>query len=192
VSTPAALALILFGRPILTLWTGDPAFAERTWPLVRLLAAGTYMHTLMFLPYMLQLACGWPGLAVRVNAVAVVVLVPALLLLVPRYGAVAAAGVWVALNTGYLAYTVRATHLRLLPGEAGRWYARDVGLPLMCGAAAALALSLLPFGLHGRLADLAMLASAAPLVLFATLAGSPFGAPILGWLRQARARVHFR
>ena len=181
VIVPAALALIFFGRPILLLWTHDPAFVERTYPLVRLLAVGTLMHTMMFIPYMLQLACGWPGLAVRVNLVAVAVLVPALLLLVPIYGAVAAAGVWIALNTGYMVYTVRATHTRLLPGEAGRWYVADVGRPLAAGLALALVLTWLPWGGYGRVGDLGMLVVTGVLMLSSVALG-------LGWVRERLRR----
>ncbi|MFZ3072561.1 MAG: polysaccharide biosynthesis protein, partial [Thermodesulfobacteriota bacterium] len=81
-------------------------------------------------PCMLTYAYGWPGFTVRVNAVAVSVLMPAILWVTPRYGAVGAAWIWVALNAGHVIIIIHFMHRRLLPGEKWRWYGTDLGLPL--------------------------------------------------------------
>jgi hypothetical protein len=65
----------------------------------------------------------------------VLLLVPAIVWVVPRFGAVGAAWVWVALNTGYVLFLVQLMHHRVLPREKWRWYARDTALP--AGAALA-------------------------------------------------------
>ena len=132
---PATLGLVLFAQPILYVWSGDLRLAARTAPMLALLAVGTLLNALMQVPHQLQLASGWTSLALRTNVVAVTLLVPALLLLVPRYGGVAAAAIWAVLNAGYVVVVVPLMHRRLLRGEAVRWYVDDIVRP---GGAAAL------------------------------------------------------
>lgn len=126
---PAAFLLVFFGEEILRLWTGNDALAHQAAPLLALLALGTMFNALMNIPYYLTLAYGWASFAVRVNIVAVLVLVPAILWATPRYGAVGAAWVWVMLNASYLIIAVHFIHRRLLPTEKWRWYWKDVTLP---------------------------------------------------------------
>jgi len=128
---PAALVMVLFGENFLRLWTGNDVLARNVSPLLALLAAGTLLNGMMHMPYMLQLANGWSGFAARANVVAVVLLVPSLLWVVPRYGAIGAAWVWVVLNTGYVLIAIHFMHRRLCPGEKWRWYGHDVGMPLL-------------------------------------------------------------
>src|SRR6185369_1533609 len=97
------------------------------------------LNGMMHVPYMLQLAHGWPSLAVKVNLVAVIVLVPTILWVTPRYGAIGASVVWVALNAGYVLIGMHFMFQRLLNEEKWKWYRRDVLWPL--GAAAGIAAS---------------------------------------------------
>jgi O-antigen/teichoic acid export membrane protein len=127
---PAALMLILFGDRILLLWTGDPKLTANVAPLLQVMACGTLLHGLMWMPYHLQLAYGWTSLSIKINVVAVVFLLPAILLTVPGYGAIGAAWVWVLLNVGYVVLGISLMHTRLLPEEKWRWYREDVVLPL--------------------------------------------------------------
>ncbi|MGO9485289.1 MAG: lipopolysaccharide biosynthesis protein [Rhodomicrobium sp.] len=134
---PAALMLILFGDRILLLWTGDPNLTAKVAPLLRVLACGTLLSNLMGMPHYLQMAHGWTSLLIRINIVALAVLIPAILLAVRAYGAIGAAWVWVALNTGYIVVVIALMHRRLLPLEKWRWYRSDVGIPLACAISAA-------------------------------------------------------
>ena len=71
--------------------------------------------------------------------VAVALLVPAILWLVPLYGALGAAWAWIALTAGYVVVGIPRMHRRLLLTEMRNWYVRDTALPAL-GAAAGLAL----------------------------------------------------
>lgn len=133
-AAPAAMMLIFFGENLLTLWTENVVLAHDVAPLLALLAAGTLLNGLMHVPYMLQLAHGWSSFAVRVNLVAVAILVPAILSVTPRYGAVGAAWVWVLLNVGYVVFGIHFMYRRLLPEEKWRWYVQDVALPALTAA----------------------------------------------------------
>jgi O-antigen/teichoic acid export membrane protein len=134
---PPAAILSLFSGPLLTLWTGNPALAAAAGPILSLLALGTACHCAMYMPYMLQLAAGWSGLAMRMNIAAVLLVFPALLLVVPRAGMIGAAAIWLVLNAGALVITIRIMHRRLLKGEMRRWYAQGLLIPF--GAALGMA-----------------------------------------------------
>jgi O-antigen/teichoic acid export membrane protein len=170
---PAALTIIFFAHPVLLLWTKNPALADNTATLLSMLAAGTLLHGLQYMPYMLQLAHGWSSFAAKINVVAVAVLVPAILWVVPRYGAVGAALIWIALNLGYLVFSIQLMHRRLLPSEKWRWYLRDVALPLGLAALAGWLLTAWPLALERRGVLLAQIVTIAVLVYAAAALASP-------------------
>lgn len=134
----AAVVLIMFGDRVLLLWTADPLLARQVAPLMAVLALGTLLNGMLWMPYQLQLAHGWTTLAIKINIVAVGMLVPAILWAVPKYGAIGAAWVWVALNTGYLVFGIYFMHRRLLPTDKWRWYRQDVFIPLATATGTAL------------------------------------------------------
>jgi O-antigen/teichoic acid export membrane protein len=127
---PAAILVALFASEILGIWTQDPSTVANTHLLVSLLIIGTALNGLMNLPYALQLAHGWTSLAFYTNVVSVTILIPLLIVATSRYGALGAAGTWIALNSGYVLISLQIMHQRLLKGEQWRWYLQDVGLPL--------------------------------------------------------------
>jgi len=127
---PAAVVISLFSREIMLLWTGSQEIANHTAPIVSILVGGTALNGLMNLPYALQLSYGWTRIGVAINTVFIVTLVPAIILMSKKYGAVGAASVWLGLNAVYMIVGVPLTHRRLLKGEAVRWFTRDAGIPL--------------------------------------------------------------
>jgi O-antigen/teichoic acid export membrane protein len=169
----AAMVLIVFAERVLRLWTGDPALTQRVAPLVSVLALGTLFQGLMGLPYLMQLAHGWTSLTIRVNVVAVILLVSAILWVVPRYGAIGAARIWVTLNAGYLMFTIPLMHRRLLRGEKWRWYRDDVAVPLAAATATAvLCRRVMPHDL-GKLGEFSVLLMTASCVVLAAVLAAP-------------------
>ena len=127
---PAAATVALFSWQVMFLWTRNTVTADNTAVLASLLIAGTAINGLASVPGYLQAAAGWPALMVYTNSAAALVLVPAILIMTPRYGAAGAAFVWLGLNTGYLLFNVPVMHRRLLRGEQWRWYLDDLGRPV--------------------------------------------------------------
>ena len=127
----AGVVFAVFAEPIMKVWTQDPELARRTASLVSILAVGGLLNGLMWIPYQTQLAHGWTGLVTRMNFVAVLIIVPALLWAVPLYGAHGAAWVWVALNVGYVMLGAHFMFKRILESEKWQWYLHDVTLPLL-------------------------------------------------------------
>lgn len=137
---PPALVMAAFAEPLLYVWTGNISLAQQSGPVLALLALGTLCNGFMNVPYMAQLAHGSTGLAVRVNIVAVCIIIPAILWAVPRFGAIGAAWAWLALNSGYLFVGMHFMYRRLLPNEKWRWYRDAVFKPLIIGTIAVLIL----------------------------------------------------
>jgi O-antigen/teichoic acid export membrane protein len=128
---PAALLIAFFARPILLLWSHSEDVASQASALLSVLIIGTALNGLMNVPYAMQLAHGWVRLTLYANLIAIAILVPALLFLTARYGAIGAASVWLALNAGYVIVSQQIMHRRLLRGSLARWYLIDVGRPLL-------------------------------------------------------------
>jgi O-antigen/teichoic acid export membrane protein len=119
---PLGALLVVFPAEVLGLWTRDAEVVRHAALVLSLRALGTVLNTLMHVPHVVQLAFGWSSLGVRVNAVAVLIVVPATLALSVRGGGPGAALVWIALNAGLLLFTMTRMHRRVLPGELPRWY----------------------------------------------------------------------
>jgi O-antigen/teichoic acid export membrane protein len=171
----AGLVLITFGDRVLLLWTGDPTLTSHAWALLHVLALGTLLSGLLWIPYQMQLAHGWTGLAVKINIAAACILTPAIFLVVPRFGAIGAAWACVTLNAAYLIFNIYFMHRRLLQTEKWRWYRQDVATPLVAATATAVLLRrLLPANL-GRTGEIFELAG----VCASVLAAAALAAPII-------------
>ncbi len=185
----AAVVLMTFSGRVLLLWTRDPTIAGPLATTMTLLVLGSFCNALMWVPYQLQLAHGWTSLSIKNNVIAVVLVVPALLFLVPRYGPVGAASVWVALNMTYVVVGLPLTHRRLLRGEMWRWYLVDTLGPVAASLATAQALRVLIRPFASRIAEFAAIAGISAM----TLAAGAMAAPgvrqrlfaIVGLRRQA-------
>ena len=130
-TVPLTAVLSLFAYEIVNVWTGSELTAERTAPVLALLALGTGVNGLWVMPYALQLASGWTSLAFGLNAALIAALVPALVFLTPRYGSVGAASAWAIFNAVGLLVASVLTHRRVLRGDWLPWGWHDVCLPLL-------------------------------------------------------------
>lgn len=137
-TAPAAMLLCLFSGGVVFTWSGDAGLAANAAPILSALVLGTFVNGLMWMPYQCQLAHGWTSLVFKGNIAGAAVLVPAIFWAVPRYGAIGAAWVWVAVNVALILVVIPSMHRRLIPLEKWNWYVGDVLLPL--GGAAAIVL----------------------------------------------------
>ena len=133
---PAALVMTMFSGHLLLMWTRNVTTTASVAPLVTLLAIGTALNGLMYLPHALQVASGWTRIGVQVNAVSVVVLLPCIYFGVSAFGPFAAAVIWIVLNVGYFVLVIPLMHRKLLPTEMRRWYSQDVFAPFLAALAA--------------------------------------------------------
>lgn len=130
VMLPIGGVVIFFSKELILLWTGDPVTATNSFLIASVLAVGSTLLGLMYIPYALQLAFGWTTLPLVVNLVAIAFLVPLTVWLAAAYGALGAATVWVLLNLIYVVGTIQWMHRRLLRAEKLNWYLDAVARPL--------------------------------------------------------------
>jgi O-antigen/teichoic acid export membrane protein len=135
---PAALLMALFPTGLMLAWSGDAGLAANTAPILAALALGTYINAQLQVPYQLQLAVGWTSMALKLNLIAVIVLLPALFWAVPRYGPISAEVIWLLLNLMYLLVVMPRVHARVLPGELWQWVRADFLVPLLAALLACL------------------------------------------------------
>jgi len=128
-----ALVLIFFSEEFLLLWTQDASLAARTAPLVSLLILGNLFVGLNSMPATAQLAFGWTSLSVRLHFVAVLIVVPSIMWVVPRYGSLGASFVWASLNICYVLFGTPIMFRRIMRTEKWQWFVNDIFYPLICG-----------------------------------------------------------
>jgi len=189
---PVAAVVAFFSRDLVLVWTGSVEMTDRTHALVTILIAGTALNAVMNLPYALQLANGWTRLAFLTNLVALLLLAPLAVVLVRRFGSSGVAWITVILNAGYLAFTPNVIHRRLLPGEKGRWYLWDVGVPLAVAVLAGgvgRAVLAPPAGASRPVRLLLVLIAYAVTVGAVVSAMPSLRQNALGWLKRRRVRI---
>lgn len=178
---PVAIVISLFSFEIMFLWTRNPLIAQKTHLLVSVLICGTALNGLINIPYALQLAHGWTKLTLYTNLIALVTVVPLIVLLTSRYGALGGASGWIMINAVYVFIMIHFMHRRLLPQEKWRWYGIDVALPL--GA------SLLTAGILRLIMPVSdnkfMLGGYIVMALIITLAAAALAAPFTrAWIKN--------
>lgn len=184
-TAPAVMVLAFFGAGAVYAWSGDASLARHTAPILAALALGTFLNGLMWMPHQCQLAHGWTSLALKTNLVAVAVLIPAILWVVPRHGAVGAAWIWVALNAGYVLIALQFMHVRLLKREKWAWYRDDVLLPLAGAAGVAFLASMLQPAFGSRLHWALFLLATGAAAMLASIALAPRLRSRAAWLARA-------
>jgi O-antigen/teichoic acid export membrane protein len=180
----AAVVWAVFSERVLTLWTNNPALVSHTAYLVTVLAIGSASTYLQWIPYGLQLAHGWTTLTLKLGILLVVLIVPALLFFVPKFGPIAAAWIWFTLNTSQLFVSVFLMHRVLLRGHAGTWLVQDTALPIGAATVMALVLRWVVPEVGGRVVGIAVMAIISGLVLISAAAAAPMvRGRVLGALR---------
>jgi O-antigen/teichoic acid export membrane protein len=139
----ASIILILNSEIILNLWTGNNELAANSAYLLSILSFGNLLNGLMWVPHQTQLAYGWTSLALRINIVSVIIIVPLIIVITPVYGAEGAAWLWVAINAGYLTIGKYFMYQKILRGEKWLWYKEDVLVPIFIALIIAVILHML-------------------------------------------------
>lgn len=164
--------LVCFATPVLYAWTGDLSVAEHSSLLLSLLAIGYGLQGTLNFPYYLQMAAGQTQIPLVINAGAIVVLVPSLMMLVPRYGAKAAAAMWILVNL--LQFTLGATwtHRIVFAGRKVRWAWRSMFHPGLAACLTGTGLSLVVSQTQNRWLTLLQLGLVYAIVLAASVLSS--------------------
>jgi hypothetical protein len=122
--------LAFFSRELLALWTRDHNVANAAAGAVTFIALGTMCNGFMNIPYGLQLASGWTGLAFWQNVVAAFLLAPLTYFFAVHYGLTGAALPWLILNLGYVLISAPLMHRVVLKSAKWSWYRSSVIFPV--------------------------------------------------------------
>lgn len=141
-----SIAITAFVQPqnMLGLWLSDFVQINASAVILRWLVIGGLLNVLVGLATGLQLAAGWTSLGVKTNIIAVAIVVPLLLIIVPSYGAIGAAIVWTCLNAGYFLISVPVMFRTLVSSEKWAWYLSDLLLPISVGLGVGIATTYIP------------------------------------------------
>lgn len=122
-------ALVFFGHEVLTVWinakVADEAAFTMAW-----LAVGFFFNAAVSNAYMAAVACGQPGLPLKVNLFALFAYLPALYWLVNANGMIGAAIAYACLNGYYVFSLVPLVQARVLRLGFGIWLRENL-LPFM-------------------------------------------------------------
>lgn len=128
---PGGLTLALFAGDFIRVWTDSAVAAERVGTTAALLLIGHLMQAIALVPYYVALAHGEVKLYLYLGITSVLLVTPLLLLLILEYGVIGAGLSWLVMSFCTLMLGIYFFHRRFMPGEALRWYIRDVGSPLL-------------------------------------------------------------
>lgn len=120
---PIAGIVIFFSEPLFCLYLNDNPNAAQIAALASILIMGYSLHSLTYVPYALSLAYGWTRYGLNISIVAVIFALPVILYCAIKYGATGAAYGWLFLNIGYLTFSIRYLHKKILPNLYFKFYA---------------------------------------------------------------------
>lgn len=132
VVVPVGFSLALFSREAIFAWTGNAAITAHVAPIVTILIAGYAINASLQMSYYYEMAYGRTRTIFFVNVVALFLLIPGLIVLSTKFGAVGVAGCWFLLNIGLMFVSLPIV-LRpgLGGGEVWRYYARSLLPPYL-------------------------------------------------------------
>lgn len=129
--TPLAGMLMFFAPTVLELWTRSTDVAVNASSILVILTLGAILNLMTNLSYQIQLALGKPYISAFFNTCSVAIVVPAMLLIVPKFHLFGAALVRTLLNVLYYLILSRMTHLYILQKEHLRWMLQDTLVPML-------------------------------------------------------------
>jgi O-antigen/teichoic acid export membrane protein len=171
---PVAMLFSVYSQDLVQAWTGNPVLAPSVGSLLPMLAIGTALHGVMYVPYALQLAHGMTRLPLAISVLLLVAVVPLTITLASAYGALGGALAWLSLHALYVLLGAWMTHRHLLKGLGAKWLTLDVGVPLAVSMLVGLLASILPVG--GTLGVYSRIGCGIAWAVFAsvlTIVGSP-------------------
>lgn len=167
-----SFALVFFGAPLLELVSGSGAVG-RDYALVLALMTGAYAFSGLARPlHVVQMAEGFPGIALRINIGLAIFYLPAIAWLTPKYGVVAPAACFFAGTAGSFVVFLATAFRHRLKGHGLAWLTATCLPPIAASAAV--------YAIGWEFAALAGVTGAIPLTAVAVvLSGVSLGAATL-------------
>lgn len=123
--------LMLSSYSLILVWSGSSELASSVSLILSILTIGTFINVMAWIPYYIQLSYGITDIAVRSNIIAILVMVPLLIILSDKYGAIGAALSWPITNLIYLIFSVNLGLKRIFPFERKKWFVKNFFVPII-------------------------------------------------------------
>ena len=104
--TPFSLLLVFFPSEFVLAWSHNSELSIVTVNNIRLLSIGYFLNSLMYIPLAFCISTGKVSKLLKMNSVMLIIFVPALIILVPIYGTLAASASWAFLNLFYVFFGI--------------------------------------------------------------------------------------
>jgi O-antigen/teichoic acid export membrane protein len=128
---PAALTIAVFADDFMRFFLHKTQLNSNEDFLLAIIAIGTMMNSLMYLPAALILASGSPRKLVVINVVSLFLFLPAIIYFAPIYGVIGAAWIWLILNFGYITFGIVYIFRKFPHFKKLSWYFFDILVPLL-------------------------------------------------------------
>jgi O-antigen/teichoic acid export membrane protein len=125
----ATITLVIFTHNFSNIWLQNENSSNLMITLIRFLVIGNFLNGLTYVPYNAQLACGWTSLGLKNNVLSILIIIPMLFLVVPKYGSLGAALIWVGLNLFYIFGPVNFMFNHILKRQRYEWFINDTIKP---------------------------------------------------------------
>ena len=177
---PIVVFVVFFARDIVFAWQRNATTAERTGPILVVLAGAAAFTAFYNMPYHLLLARGHTRTPILANIFSLAVLVPLLALSIPRLGVMGAALSGLIVNALMLCALPHSVFQGELRNDKWSWLTHDVIVPTLCASVplAAIRLVFLPFDRPVGILSLGVCA------LISCAAGLLSAAPTRRWVER--------
>jgi len=182
-SIPIVAFFVLFARDILYAWQRDSTTAAQAGPILAILSAAAVFNAVLNMPYYLMLARGDTRIPLVTNVISMLVLVPLLVVSVPRWGVDGAAWSWLVVNAITLVVFPYVVFRGDLRQDRWPWYSYGVFWPTFCATVPLLFMRLVVFPVSRPVGMLGLLVA----VVSASLGGLFSAAPARQWVLQRLA-----
>lgn len=126
-----SLLIVFQSVNILMAWTNDMGITSNTAPILSVLSLGFFFNIMMWMPHETLLAHGNSRLPFFISIFQVAIILPSLIVIVPSYGAVGAAYIWLMLCAGYFFIGSLLIFPKIYPIVQSQWLATDLFKPLL-------------------------------------------------------------
>ena len=140
---PVAMMIAVFSTELIEVWTGNGVLGKSVGPIVSLLVTGAALNGVMTMPHALQLALGMTRVPLMINGLLMILIVPLIVLLSLKYGAIGGAFAWLVFNILYVFLSAWLMHRKILENGAFSWLIKDILAPVMLVAVVGLLTSFL-------------------------------------------------
>lgn len=128
---PMSFTVMAFTKNILYAWTGSSIISNEGALVASILVLGQIMQVVTTVPFYFASANGKTKLLLIVQMFCVIIFIPALIYLVPKYGIVGAGLAWLLMNIFIMPGYMYFLHKIYLPGQFLKWFKNDVFIPIL-------------------------------------------------------------